>query len=488
MSGRRSISRRPGGARRLGRAMAVGLVAAAGTLAAVPGAAGQAKPAQPARAIALADISASFEALAAQVATSTVQVLATGLAVDPADTSGVVERRRSTGSGVILDARGAIITNYHVVQGARRVQVVLASRATGTSIVRARGALLDATVVGVDEETDLALLRVDPQGQTLDALPLGDSDTLKPGQLVFAFGSPLGLDNTVTMGVVSAVGRQLEPDDPMVYIQTDAPINPGSSGGPLVDANGRVVGINTLILSQGGGNEGLGFAAPSNIVRTVYEQLQTQGYVRRGTIGASVQSITPVLAAALRLPLGSGALVADVDPGGPAGRAGLRIGDIVVALDGKRIENGRQLEVNLYRRAAGSTATLEVVRGAERLRLPVAVDERGDDPLRFAELVTREQHLVPRLGVLALTLSDQLRAKLGADSSVTGVLVAARASEAAAEYGILPGDLIVSVNAARVTRLEALQKIVAGLPARAPCALQVLRQGQFLFVAFEIEE
>jgi serine protease Do len=486
MNSMRSASGRPD-ARRLGAVMAVGLVAAVGALAA-PEAAGQARPAAPARTIALADISASFEALAAQVATSTVQVLATGLMVDPADSSGLAERRRSTGSGVILDARGAVMTNYHVVQGARRVQVVLASRSTGTSIVRARGATLEATVVGVDEETDLALLRVDPQGQKLEPLPLGDSDALKAGQLVFAFGSPLGLDNTVTMGVVSAVGRQLEPDDPMVYIQTDAPINPGSSGGPLVDAHGRVVGINTLILSQGGGNEGLGFAAPSNIVRTVYEQLQAQGFVRRGTIGATVQSITPVLAAALGLPQESGALVADVDPDGPAGQAGLQIGDIVVALDAKRIENGRQLDVNLYRRAAGSTAMLDVVRGTDRLRLKMAVDERGDDPMRFAELVTREQHLVPRLGVLALTLSDTLRARLGADAEITGVLVAARATEAAAEYGILPGDLIVAVNRTRVTRLEALQQIVARLPARAPCALQVLRQGQFLYLAFEIEE
>jgi serine protease Do len=290
------------------------------------------------------------------------------------------------------------------------------------------------------------------------------------------------------MGVVSAVGRQLEPDDPMVYIQTDAPINPGSSGGPLVDAHGRVVGINTLILSQGGGNEGLGFAAPSNIVRTVYEQLQAQGYVRRGTIGASVQSITPVMATALGLPQESGALVADVDPEGPAGKAGLRVGDIVVALDGKRIENGRQLDVNLYRRPAGTSATLEVVRGTDRQRLQMAVDERSDDPLRFAELVTREQHLVARLGVLALTLSDALRARLGADPDVAGVLVAARATEVAAEYGILPGDLIVAVNRTRVTRLEALQQIVARLPARAPCALQVLRQGQLQFLAFEIEE
>lgn len=473
--------------RRLRRAVAIGLVTTAGALAATPAAA-QAAVQPAARAITLGEISASFEALAAQVGSSTVQVLASGLVVEPdlPAGDGLVERRRSSGSGVILDAAGYVMTNYHVVEGARRVQVVLAARPAGTSIVRPRGRTLDAAVVGVDEETDLALLKV--EGATLTALPLGDSDTLKAGQLVFAFGSPLGLDNTVTMGVVSAVGRQLEPDDPMVYIQTDAPINPGSSGGPLVDAHGRVVGINTLILSQGGGNEGLGFAAPSNIVRAVYEQLRAHGRVRRGTIGAVVQTITPVLAQALQLAQESGALVADVDPAGPGGRAGLRIGDVVVAIDGKTVENGRQLDVNLYRRAKGTTAALDVLRGAERLRLTVAVDDRQDDPSRFADLVTRAQHLVPKLGVLALTLTDALRDQLGVDTDDDGALVAARASEAAAEYGIQPGDLIVAVNRTRVHGLDDLRAALAKLPARAACALQVLRQGQYLFLAFEIEE
>lgn len=469
------------------QAVAASLLATAGVLV-THDVQAQSATAAPPRAISLPDISASFEALAAQVGSSTVQVLASGLAVDPdvAAGDGQVERRRASGSGVILDQAGYVMTNYHVVQGARRVQVVLASRPTGTSIVKPRGKTVDATVVGVDEETDLALLKV--TGTALTPLPLGDSDTLKPGQLVFAFGSPLGLDNTVTMGVVSAVGRQLEPDDPMVYIQTDAPINPGSSGGPLVDARGRVVGINTLILSQGGGNEGLGFAAPSNIVRAVYDQLRAHGRVRRGSIGAVVQSITPLLADALQLPQESGALVADVDPEGPGGKAGLRIGDIVVALDGKAIENGRQFDVNLYRRATGTTATLDVLRGAERLKLTVAVDERRDDPGRFEDLVTREQHLVPKLGVLAITLTDALREDLGLSSDDSGALVAGRASEVAAEYGIQPGDLIVAVNRTRVRTTEDLRGALATLPARAACALQILRQGQYFYLAFEIEE
>ncbi|MGD9903507.1 MAG: trypsin-like peptidase domain-containing protein [Vicinamibacterales bacterium] len=442
---------------------------------------------QTAPAISLNDLSTSFEALVARMGPSIVQVIASGLVVDPdaATTDGLVERRRSSGSGVILDPAGYVMTNYHVVQGARRVQVVLAGAQDGQSIVRPRGRTLDATVAGVDEETDLALLKV--AGAGLPALPLGDSDTLRAGQLVFAFGSPLGLDNSVTMGVVSAVGRQLEADDPMVYIQTDAPINPGSSGGPLVNAAGQVVGINTLILSQGGGNEGLGFAAPSNIVRTVYDQLRQYGRVRRGSIGTVVQSITAVMARALALPRESGAIVADVDPAGPAAAAGLRVGDIVVSLDGKAIENGRQLDVNLYRRAAGDVAQLVVLRGDQTVNLPVAVGERDDDPLRFAEMVTRDEHLIPRLGVLALTLTDTLRAEVGVGDEVTGALVAARAAESAAEYGVAPGDLVVSVNRVAIRGLDDFRQRIAALPANAPCALQVLRQGQFLFLAFEIE-
>ena len=180
------------------------------------------------------------------------------------------------------------------------------------------------------------MLKVDAQG--LPALPLADSDELRQGHVVFAFGSPLGLDNSVTMGIVSAVGRQREPDDPMVYVQTDAPINPGSSGGPLVDAAGRVVGINTFILSQSGGNQGLGFAAPSNIVRTVFEQIKTTGRVRRGTLGVVAQTITPMLAAGLRSAAHRAASSSsDVAPGGPgAHRPASRPGDVVLALDGKR--------------------------------------------------------------------------------------------------------------------------------------------------------
>ena len=232
---------------------------------------------------------------------------------------------------------------------------------------------------------------------------------------MLAFGSPLGLENSASLGVVSAVARQLKPDDPMIYVQTDASINPGNSGGPLVDAAGRMVGLNTMILSQSGGNEGIGLAAPSNIVRSVYEQLRRSGRVRRGVDRRARPDDHP---AARRRPRPASSTAASCSPtsrpSGPAAAAGLRPGDVVIALDGKPMENARQLDVNLYRRAPGETVTLSVRRGAESLDVPVAVVERPEDPDRFA--VPRHPGEEPRSrgsGVLALELDDDLRRSLG---------------------------------------------------------------------------
>jgi serine protease Do len=270
----------------------------------------------------LSGLSRDLQALSERVKPAVVQVLVTGYA--PAD--GQLIKQRASGSGVILDSDGYVITNAHVVQGARRVQVALAGLASGPpgarSILKAPGRVVGAVVVGTDLETDLAVLKLDEKG--LPFLPFGDSEALRPGELVLAFGSPLGLENSVTLGVVSAVARQVRPDDRMIYVQTDASINPGNSGGPLVDGQGRVVGINTFIYSQSGGSEGIGFAAPSNIVRNVFDQIRRTGRVHRGEIGVRVQTVTPALAAGLGLRQDWGAVLSDVPPDGAAARAGLR--------------------------------------------------------------------------------------------------------------------------------------------------------------------
>ncbi len=217
-----------------------------------------------------------------------------------AGTTDLVRTQRSSGSGAIVDASGYIVTNAHVVRGAQRIRVEVPTVPTGGSILAARGRVLDGRIVGLDLETDLAVVKVEATG--LPTLGFGDSDELRAGQLVVALGSPLGFYNSVSLGVVSAVARQLEPESPMVYVQSDAAISSGSSGGPLVDLHGRIVGINTLVASrEGAAGDGLGFAAPSNIVRSVYEQIRQHGHVRRGDIGVRPQTLTPVLAAGLGL-------------------------------------------------------------------------------------------------------------------------------------------------------------------------------------------
>ncbi len=259
------------------------------------------------------------------------------------------------------------------------------------SIVKPRGRVVGAQIVGVDLETDLAVLKIEETN--LPYLRLGNSDEVKQGQIVFAFGSPMGLDNSVTMGVVSAVARQLRPESPMIYIQTDASINPGNSGGPLVSSNGEIIGINTSILSQSGGAEGIGFAAPSNIVATVYSQIKEHGYVRRGEIGVNAQTITPVLAAGLNLARQSGVILADVYPDSPANVAGLEIGDVILSLGDKPMENGRQFLVNLYGKAEGAMVNVVALRGRDTLKLQVEIIERQAYQEMLTTMVTPDRNL-----------------------------------------------------------------------------------------------
>lgn len=434
-------------------------------------------------------ISDAFEELAIRINPAIVQIQASGYAIG----QGIVARgelvseQRTRASGVILSADGYLVTNAHVVAGARRVRVLIPRvHDDARSVLGSRGRLVGAQVVGIDTETDLAVLKVQETG--LPYVKLGDSDTLRPGQIVFAFGSPLGLENSVTMGVVSAVARQLKPEDPMIYIQTDASINPGNSGGPLVDTKGNVVGINTLILSQSGGDEGLGFAAPSNIVKNVFEQIRATGRVHRGEIGIEAQTITPLMARGLGLERDWGAILADVAPGGTAADAGLLPGDIVSTIDGKIMENGRQLHVNIYQRRVGERVEIEVLRGTEKLVISVEVAARRHHLDRFAGLARPDENLVPQLGILGIDLDDDLARMFAGLRRNRGVIVAARAREAQPwqGQGLLPGDVIYSVNRLDVSSLAELKASIARYYPGDPIVLQVERQGELRYVTLEV--
>ncbi len=437
----------------------------------------------------LAEISESFEALAERINPAVVSIFAVGYSVGQGITPSreLIAESRSRGSGVILTEDGYIVTNAHVVAGARRVRLLLPRRGEGgSSILGLRGDTAGAQIVGVDLETDLAVLKM--EGTGLPHLELGDSEALRPGEIVFAFGSPLGLDNSVTMGVVSASARQLRPDDPMIYIQTDASINPGNSGGPLVDAVGNVVGINTLIFSQSGGSEGLSFAAPSNIVRTVFDQIRKTGRVHRGEIGVTAQTISPLMARGLGLPQDWGAILADVAPGGPAASAGLEPGDVVVTLDGKIMENARQLAVNLYQRSVSDRVRIEALRGAERLQFDVEVVGRKDHPNRFEGMVHPDRNLVPQLGILGIDLDGSTAPFFSGVRRAAGVIVAARAVEAVPleGEGLKPGDVIYAVNRLDVRSLSELKASIASYRPGDPVVIQVERDGALRYVTLEM--
>ncbi len=467
------------------RSVVLPLLAVAAALHAVPSSAlGQAKVAPAVPGSELSALDTQLDALVLRVAPSVVQVIASGYAAAP---GALLARAGASGSGVIVDGEGWIVTNAHVVEGALSVRVDLQQPGTaGASILRPRSRRLAARVVGQDRETDVAVLKVEQVG--LPALAFGDSEALHQGQMVLAFGSPLGLENSVSLGVVSAVARQLRPDEPMIYVQTDASINPGNSGGPLVDVAGRMVGLNTMILSQSGGNEGIGLAAPANIVRSVYEQIRKGGRVRRGSIGVRAQTITPPLATGLGLVYDRGVVLSDVLPSGPGLQAGLRPGDVVVALNGKPMENARQLDVNVYRHAPGETVTLAVRRGQQSLDVAVPVVERPEDPDRFLSLVTPERNLVPRLGVLALELDDDLRKSLDPLRGTEGVVVAARSGGSpGAEDDLRPGDVIYAVNGVSVRGLAELRSAVNRAASGDPLVLHVERSGKLVYVVVETE-
>jgi serine protease Do len=442
---------------------------------------------------ALESLSVATEALTKKVSRSVVQIFSTGYTFNaeennPSNTS-LITRQRSTGSGVILSPDGFIVTNAHVVQGARKVQVRL-SYPTGKP--KEQGAprrrdFMDAKVIGIDREADLAILQIDQTG--LDPLVLGNSDSLRQGQLVLAMGNPLGLENSVSMGVISSPGRQIKPDDPLSYIQTDASINPGNSGGPLLDTEGRVVGINSFIFTQSGGSEGIGFAIPSNLVRTVYNQIRKNGHVHRGQIGVSVQTITPELASGLRLPQDYGVLVSDVDPDGPANEAGLKILDIIAALNGNHIDNAGQLERDLYRRELGEKVSLDVIRGSDKITFGVSIVERDGDPQRFADMVTPENNSVSKLGILGIAIDKKTASLLPDLRKSYGVVVAARNANPpyTGSGSLQQGDVIYALDREPIASIEALREALDAVKPGDPVVIQIERDGKLMFLSLELQ-
>jgi serine protease Do len=443
----------------------------------------------------LQQLNSALKGLVAKVSPGVVQVLVTGYGPpedreDKTDTGGVIVRQHAIGSGVILDPDGYIMTNAHVVEGAQRIRVVLPEAPIEMPMQLAapgKARFLDAKLIGVQKEIDLALLKVSTN-EALPTLTLGLGRTVEQGQLVFAVGSPEGLQSTVTMGVVSAVARQPDPDKPMVYIQTDAPINPGNSGGPLVDMDGYVVGVNTFIYSEGGGSEGLGFAIPARVVYFVYENLRKYGEVKRSTIEARGQTITPSLAAALQLPQDWGVMIADVLPGGPAEAAGLKIQDIVISADDFPVETLPIYSAISYLHPADKPLKLEVLRGKEKKTLSIPVVPEKHEAADIADLAGPDAVLVPELGILAVSMTEKIHAQLPDLRRSSGVIVVARAIDLSGpDVDLNAGDVIYSVNRTQVNSIQELRSSLKSLKMGDSVAIQLERQGHLQYLSYEIE-
>ena len=442
---------------------------------------------------ALRKFNESVDALIRRVSPSVVQILVTGYGPleegEHGNTNTLIGRQRAIGSGFVIDPSGYIVTNAHVVKGAQRVQVVLPSASADGSVDAAlstRTTIVPARIVGASSEIDLAVIKVD--AGTLPALPLASYRKLGQGEIVFAFGSPGGLRNTVTMGVVSAVARQTDLDSPMVYIQTDAPINPGNSGGPLVTVNGEVAGVNTFILSQSGGNEGLGFAIPSGVVSVAFQQLRKFGHLHRAEIGIGIQTITPSMAAALMLPRTYGVVVSDVLPGSPAEAAGVEIGDVLASVDGKAADSLPLVAFHFYLLETGDKVHLDVLRGKDRLVFNVSVMEPPRDMDQVTGLADPEKNLVPTLGILGVEIDKKI-ASMAADlRDPFGIIVAARSAGAGVEVPLNAGDVIRMLNGQPMTTLDRLRGALKALPPGAPVALQIQRDQKLLFVSFTLDQ
>jgi serine protease Do len=396
--------------------------------------------------------------------------------------------QETVGSGAIIAADGYIITNAHVVERAQQIKVRLVPQGAQTIpsvLAQSYAAPKDATLVGVFEDGDLALLKIQAEG--LPVLPIADFNKLRQGQIVFAFGSPQGLQNSVTMGVISSIARQLDPDNPWLYIQTDTPINPGNSGGPLVNTAGEMVGINTFISTQSGGSEGVGFALPGVLVRMVSDHLRKYGHVHRPVIGVGLQTITPLLKAALHLPRDSGVLVSDVFPESPAAVAGVKLNDVLLTVNGRPLDNVAAMTGLSFEHVPGTAMKIQVLRGGETLALEVTPIEAQDDADRLNDLSDLPRAEVASLGIVVVTLDEHSASAVPSVRLPSGALVVARTANArGADIGFQAGDVIHELGGANVFSIKDLQSALDKVKTGDPVAALVERDARWFYVAFEM--
>ena len=386
-----------------------------------------------------------------------------------------VPRQAGLGSGVVTTPDGYILTNNHVIDGADQVRVELSDKR-----------VFDAKVVGADPASDLAVLKIDGSG--LPTVAIGDSNHVRVGDVVLAIGNPLGVGQTVTMGIVSAKGRATGVGDGSYedFLQTDAPINQGNSGGALVNVNGELVGINSQILTPTGGNIGLGFAIPSNMAREVMGQLKADGRVQRGKLGVSIQSVTSDLAASLNLSSTSGALVNSVEQGGAASRAGLKQGDVITAVNGEKIPDGNALRNRIAGTKPGSTVDLEIVRNGktEIVKATLGALEPSRERASRGDQESEDPEFGPT-GMTVEPLTPQVARELGLSGRKEGVVVRdVDPDGAAASSGLQPGDVITQVNGEAVKTPSQLKAALAASHER-PALLLVTRENADIFLALK---
>lgn len=376
---------------------------------------------------------------------------------------------QSLGSGVIVDPDGTIVTNVHVIKDADKVKVALADRRE-----------FDADIVLRDDKTDLAVLKIRGNPGKLPVVPIGESDALEVGDIVLAVGNPFGVGQTVTQGIVSALARtQVGVSDYQFFIQTDAAINPGNSGGALVDMAGRLVGINTAIYSRSGGSIGIGFAIPSDMVRLVVDAARNGGVIRRPWLGATLQSVTADIADGLGLDRPQGALVTDVFAGGPAADAGLKVGDLVVAVDGVAVDDPEAFGYRFVTKPLGSRVALDVVRGGSKMRLSIALVTAPESVPRD---VRKLADGTPFAGATVVNLSPAAAEELKVPADRTGVAISAVDSGSIADQvGFQPGDILVEINGARVKSTKQAADLAAGRASVWRIAIE--RNGQVMQIA-----